>query len=86
MTKPEIENPYAAWFEQVRAEHGEQMKQMPLPDGLPEHLRALMAAGDEEAITFMLKLAWQFGAQAGYAAANSESQIVTRPKRSNVQA
>lgn len=61
-------NPYAEWFEQLRAEHGEQLRTMPLPEGLPEHLRALIEQGDEEAIQFMIKLAWQFGAQVGYAA------------------
>ncbi|AWN23934.1 DdrH [Deinococcus irradiatisoli] len=66
-------NPYVEWFEGLRAEYGEQLKQMPLPDGLPEHLRDLMAKGDEEAILFMLKLAWQLGAQVGYSAGQQQS-------------
>jgi len=61
-------NPYAEWFEQLREEHAEQLKIMPLPEGLPEHLHALILQRDEEAIQFMIKLAWQFGAQVGYAA------------------
>ncbi|MFC3832689.1 MULTISPECIES: DdrH [Deinococcus] len=84
MTNPATSNPYAEWFERLRAEYGEQLGQMPLPDGLPEHLRVLMHSGDEEAILFMLKLAWQFGAQVGYAAGarQSEEQIsVMRPSR-----
>jgi len=56
-----MSNPYAEWFEQLRAEYGEQLRQMPLPEGLPEHLHALVLAQDEDAITLMLKLAWQFG-------------------------
>ncbi|GAA0513989.1 DdrH [Deinococcus depolymerans] len=61
-------NPYAEWFEQLRSEYGEQLRAMPLPDGLPEHLRTLINSNDEDAIQFMIKLAWQFGAQVGYAA------------------
>lgn len=61
-------NPYAEWFEQLRAEYGEQLQAMPLPDGLPEHLRSLIQAGDQDAIQIMLKLAWQLGAQVGFAA------------------
>ncbi|WP_027482699.1 hypothetical protein [Deinococcus pimensis] len=80
-------NPYAEWFERLRAEYGEQLSTMPLPEGLPEHLRDLMARGDDEAILFMLRLAWQFGAQAGYAAANQETaNPKAAPRRTTVQA
>lgn len=84
MTKPT--NPYVEWFDGLRAEYGEQLKQMPLPEGLPEHLRDLMAGGDDEAILFMLKLAWQLGAQVGYSAGQQQDGTV-QPKRStSVQA
>ena len=66
-------NPYAEWFEQLRAEYGEQLSAMPLPEGLPEHLQDLMGRGDKDAILFMLRLAWQFGAQVGYAAGSRQS-------------
>ncbi|WP_339095466.1 DdrH [Deinococcus sp. VB343] len=81
-------NPYAEWFEQLRAEYGEQLGAMPLPDGLPEHLRGLIERGDEEAIQFMVKLAWQLGAQVGYAAGRREEGRVQMPQppRSKVQA
>ncbi|WP_456832885.1 DdrH [Deinococcus sp. UYEF24] len=79
-------NPYAEWFEQLRAEYGDQLSQMPLPDGLPEHLHTLVLLRDEEAITLMLKLAWQFGAQAGFAAGQSQNEQPAQPRRSNVQA
>lgn len=69
MPERTVPNPYAEWFERLRAEYGEQLGALPLPEGLPEHLRDLMAQDDHEAILFMLRLAWQFGAQAGYAAA-----------------
>lgn len=81
-----MSNPYAEWFEQLRAEYGDQLRQMPLPDGLPEHLHALILARDDEAITLMLKLAWQFGAQAGFAAGQSQSSEPSTPRRTTVQA
>ena len=81
-----MSNPYAEWFEQLRAEYGDQLRQMPLPDGLPEHLHTLILARDDEAITLMLKLAWQFGAQAGFAAGQSQSSEPTPPRRTTVQA
>lgn len=61
-------NPYAEWFEQLREEYGEELKAMPLPEGLPEHLHSLIQADDQDAIQMMLKIAWQFGAQVGFAA------------------
>ncbi len=85
MKTPDAPNPYAEWFEQLRAEYGDQLNAMPLPDGLPEHLRDLMAHGDEEAILFMVKLAWQFGAQVGYSAAAQQSGT-PQPRRNSVQA
>ena len=62
---------YAQWFAQIEQEYGEQLAQMPLPDGLPEHVEDLMRAGDREALLFMLKVAWQMGAQAGVSAGMS---------------
>ena len=79
-------NPYVEWFENLRAEYGEQLAQMPLPDGLPEHLRDLMARGDDEAIMFMLKLAWQLGAQAGFSAGQQVGSAPQPKKSSSVQA
>ena len=77
-------NPYSEWFEQLRTEYSEQLGAMPLPDGLPEHLRQLIQNGDQDAIQFMIKLAWQFGAQVGYAAGSREgSEPVTVVKPSN---
>ncbi|GHF95993.1 hypothetical protein GCM10017783_04890 [Deinococcus piscis] len=61
-------NAYAQWFAQIEQEYGEQLADMPLPDGLPEHLAELIEAGDQEAVLFMLKVAWQLGAQAGLSA------------------
>lgn len=85
----DMTNPYAEWFEQLRAEYGEQLSTMPLPDGLPEHLRLLIERHDEEAIQFMVRLAWQFGAQVGYAAGakqDAQDNPVSTPRSSRVQA
>lgn len=82
-------NPYAEWFEQLRAEYGEQLSSMPLPDGLPEHLRQLIERRDEDAIQFMVRLAWQFGAQVGYAAGakqDTQDNSVPMPRSTRVQA
>lgn len=65
-------NDYAEWFEQVRSEYGEQFQAMPLPEGLPEYVHQLVTRGDEEALKFMLKLAWQMGAQMGFAAGSQQ--------------
>jgi hypothetical protein len=81
-----MSNPYAEWFEQLREEYGDQLRQMPLPDGLPEHLHSLVLARDDEAITLMIKLAWQFGAQAGFAAGQSQQSEPAVPRRTTVQA
>lgn len=59
---------YAEWLAQMERDYGEQLAEMPLPDGLPEHLSELMETGDRESIIFMLKVAWQLGAQAGLSA------------------
>ncbi|WP_261664707.1 DdrH [Deinococcus sp. Marseille-Q6407] len=63
-----MSNAYAEWFAQVEKDYGDQLSEMTLPDGLPEHLADLMEAGDQEAVLFMLKVAWQLGAQAGLSA------------------
>ncbi len=76
-----MSNPYAQWFEQLREEYGEQLGNMPLPEGLPEHLRELMRQGDAEAIMFMIKLAWQFGAQVGYAAGTQQEGVQVQTRR-----
>ena len=82
-----MKNAYAEWFEQLRAEYGEQLGAMPLPEGLPEHVQTLIEDNDQDALLFMLKIAWQLGAQAGYAAGRSQTGDLPRPARNgNVQA
>lgn len=82
-----MENPYAKWFEQLRTEYAEQLAEMPLPDGLPEYLQQLIEQQDEEAILCMLKLAWQFGAQVGFAAGlRQDATDIETPNSSSFQA
>ncbi|GEM47476.1 DdrH [Deinococcus cellulosilyticus] len=55
-------------MEKLRAQYAEALRDMPLPDGVPEYVQELMAKGDTETLLLMLKLSWVFGAQAGQAA------------------
>jgi hypothetical protein len=79
-------NPYAEWFEKLYAEYGEQLRTMPLPDGLPEHLHALVEMRNEEAIQFMIKLAWQFGAQVGFAAGSQQEELAKLTNQHHIRA
>ncbi len=66
-------------MEQMKAQHAEQLKDMPLPPGVEDYLRGRVALGDAETVTFMLKLAWVFGAQAGQAAVQQAQQMQDLP-------
>jgi hypothetical protein len=66
-------------MEQMKAQHAEQLKEMPLPPGVEEYLRARIDLGDADTVTFMLKLAWVFGAQAGQAAILQAQQMQQNP-------
>jgi hypothetical protein len=73
---------FEAAFAQMRAQYEESLREMPLPPGAEEHLRERVAAGDSETLLFMLKLAWVFGAQNGYASAQAaQRQAANPPKR-----
>lgn len=76
---------YQDWFEELRKEYGEQLKHMPLPEGALEHMRQMMQDGDEEGLLFMVKLAWQIGAQVGYGAAQHPERV-RRVARKGVEA
>ncbi len=52
-------------MEKLKTEHFENLKQMPLPPGAEDFLKAKILEQDVDTITFMLKLSWVFGAQAG---------------------
>jgi hypothetical protein len=53
------------FLEQMKQQYASQLSQMPLPEGVPEHVRALIEQGDVDSVLFLLKLSWVLGAQAG---------------------
>ena len=59
---------------QMKEQHGESLKDMPLPEGVEDYLRDRIKLGDLETVIFMQKLAWVFGVQTGQAAAQSQDQ------------
>lgn len=75
---------FEAVFQQMRVQYEEALRGMALPPGVEDQVRARTAAGDHEALVFMLKLAWVFGAQAGHAAAEQAKTI--QPVTRRVQA
>lgn len=68
-------------IEQMKTQHAENLKAMPLPPGAEEYLRARIALGDADTVTFMVKLAWVFGAQAGQAAVMQAQQVEAQPQQ-----
>jgi hypothetical protein len=66
-------------IEQMKAQHADQLKDMPLPPGAEDYLRARVAVGDADTLAFMVKLAWIYGAQAGQAALLHAQQMQTQP-------
>jgi hypothetical protein len=54
---------------QMKEQHGESLRDMPLPEGVEDYLRDRIKLGDLETVIFMQKLAWVFGVQTGQAAA-----------------
>ena len=60
----------------MKEQHGELLKDMPLPEGVEDYLRDRIKLGDLETVIFMQKLAWVFGVQTGQAAAQSQDQGV----------
>jgi hypothetical protein len=61
---------------QMKEQHGESLKDMPLPEGVEDYLRDRIKLGDLETVIFMQKLAWVFGVQTGQAAAQLQDQGV----------
>lgn len=72
---------YQEWFEQLREEYGEQLAQMPLPDGVAEHVQQMIDKGDTEGLLFMVKLSWQIGAQVGYSAGQNPEKVRRVPSK-----
>ena len=73
-------------IEQMKTQHAQNLKEMPLPPGAEEYLRSRIALGDVETVTFMVKLAWFFGAQAGQAAMTQAQQVESQPQKRRIEA
>lgn len=58
----------AAFLDEMRRRHAEQVDSMELPDGTAEYVADRLAEGDTTTILFMLKLGYLMGLQTGYAA------------------
>ena len=82
MSKDVIE----AFLEEMRKRHGREIEVMNLPDGTREYLLERMQRGDVETITFMLKLSYLMGVQAGYAAHELEENGLPRVPNGPLQA
>lgn len=58
----------AAFIEQMREQHAQEIDGVHLPAGTLEYVEERVAAGDAEMILFMLKLGYLMGLQTGFAA------------------
>ena len=67
------------FIEQMKAQHGESLKDMPMPPGIEDYIRERVKLGDFETVVFMQKLAWVFGVQAGQASV-LQQQNAPNPK------
>ena len=73
-------------MEQMKTQHEDQLRDMPLPPGAEEYMRAKVAQGDADTVAFMLKLAWVFGAQAGQNALLQAQQVQNVPQKRRIEA
>lgn len=74
MSKEMIE----AFLSRMRESHKEQVEAIELPEGSEAYIAERIAAGDEEALTFMLKLAYLMGLQTGFAAQQADESPLAR--------
>lgn len=57
-----------AFLAQMRERHEHEIEAIELPEGTEDYLKERMEAGDEETLSFMLKLSYLMGLHAGFAA------------------
>jgi hypothetical protein len=77
---------FSAIIEQLKTEHADNLAQMPLPMGAEDFLKKKILEQDTDTITFMLKLAWVFGAQAGQQAVAQAQLLENQPRQRRVEA
>ncbi len=68
MSKEMIE----AFLARMRESHKEQIEAIELPEGSEVYISERVAEGDEETLTFMIKLAYLMGLHTGFAAQQSD--------------
>ncbi len=81
-----MEQNFSEIMKQLKAQHAENLQQMPLPPGVEDFLKAKILEQDVETVTFMLKLAWVFGAQAGQQAVAQAQVLETQPRKKRIEA
>lgn len=64
-----------AFLASMRERHAGEIEAIELPEGTEDYLKECIGAGDEETLSFMLKLSYLMGLHAGFAA-----QDITRPR------
>ena len=70
-----------AFLTQMREQYADEIGAVELPEGTEAYIAACAAEGDSETLSFMLKLAYLMGLNAGYAAqaASREERPGTGP-------
>lgn len=74
MSKEMIE----AFLSRMRENHEEQVEAIELPEGSEAYIIERIEAGDEETLTFMLKLAYLMGLHTGFAAQQIDDNPLMR--------
>ena len=62
----------AAFIQEMRERHSNDVGNIDLPDGTDEYVAERIAAGDLDTLMFMLKLGYLMGLQTGFAARQAE--------------
>ena len=57
----------------MRERHASEIEAIELPEGTEDYLRERIGAGDEETLSFMLKLSYLMGLHTGFAAQQESS-------------
>lgn len=69
-----------AFLQGMRERHAEEIEAIELPEGTEAYLENRIQAGDTEALSFMIKLAYLMGLHTGYAAHGGGSPPPTTPR------
>lgn len=75
MSKDQIE----AFLTQMRERHADEIEGIALPEGSEAYIAERIAEGDEQTLTFMLKLSYLMGLHTGFAAQQAADETETKP-------